>query len=130
MLCILASPPVDDQLIVISVIACMFFFNDTATTEIYTLSLHDALPISRHALAPIGHGRAVAPLLRIRIGAVLGVPRRAPQRRTACMCPLYIVVFGEPAVDQIIGRRVAAGAQGLDFRARQAAIRAAGVDVD
>src|SRR3712207_7712510 len=25
---------------------CVFFFNDTATTEIYTLSLHDALPIS------------------------------------------------------------------------------------
>src|SRR2546427_7045044 len=25
---------------------CIFFFNDTATTEIYTLSLHDALPIS------------------------------------------------------------------------------------
>src|SRR2546422_3847468 len=29
----------------------IFFFNDTATTEIYTLSLHDALPISR-LLAP------------------------------------------------------------------------------
>src|SRR2546423_11721426 len=28
-----------------------FFFNDTATTEIYTLSLHDALPICLH-LAP------------------------------------------------------------------------------
>src|SRR6478752_2769969 len=27
-----------------------FFFNDTATTEIYTLSLHDALPISRPLL--------------------------------------------------------------------------------
>src|SRR3712207_8110436 len=26
-----------------------FFFNDTATTEIYTLSLHDALPISRQS---------------------------------------------------------------------------------
>src|SRR2546429_6599430 len=26
-----------------------FFFNDTATTEIYTLSLHDALPIWSHA---------------------------------------------------------------------------------
>src|SRR3712207_7309338 len=26
---------------------CIFFFNDTATTEIYTLSLHDALPILR-----------------------------------------------------------------------------------
>src|SRR3989442_8731974 len=25
--------------------SCLFFFNDTATTEIYTLSLHDALPI-------------------------------------------------------------------------------------
>jgi len=31
--------------------SCMFFFffNDTATTEIYTLSLHDALPISASA---------------------------------------------------------------------------------
>src|SRR5256885_16314032 len=28
-----------------------FFFNDTATTEIYTLSLHDALPIWRSACA-------------------------------------------------------------------------------
>src|SRR5205823_13094135 len=28
-----------------------FFFNDTATTEIYTLSLHDALPISADAAA-------------------------------------------------------------------------------
>ena len=29
-----------------SEIGICFFFNDTATTEIYTLSLHDALPIS------------------------------------------------------------------------------------
>src|SRR2546430_11305607 len=29
------------------IIRVFFFFNDTATTEIYTLSLHDALPISR-----------------------------------------------------------------------------------
>src|SRR2546426_7438782 len=28
----------------------LFFFNDTATTEIYTLSLHDALPISVSSL--------------------------------------------------------------------------------
>src|SRR6478672_13787853 len=28
-----------------------FFFNDTATTEIYTLSLHDALPIASSALS-------------------------------------------------------------------------------
>src|SRR3712207_7928126 len=30
-----------------TVVTCLFFFNDTATTEIYTLSLHDALPILR-----------------------------------------------------------------------------------
>src|SRR2546427_10272110 len=29
-----------------------FFFNDTATTEIYTLSLHDALPISKPMCGP------------------------------------------------------------------------------
>src|SRR3712207_8973991 len=29
--------------------ALVFFFNDTATTEIYTLSLHDALPIWQHS---------------------------------------------------------------------------------
>src|SRR2546430_9374563 len=34
-----------------------FFFNDTATTEIYTLSLHDALPISRVADRPAGVGQ-------------------------------------------------------------------------
>src|SRR5574340_1847784 len=34
-----------------SVFVSCFFFNDTATTEIYTLSLHDALPIlGRHVL--------------------------------------------------------------------------------
>src|SRR5256885_10070485 len=30
-----------------------FFFNDTATTEIYTLSLHDALPIYAGAVDPV-----------------------------------------------------------------------------
>ena len=41
----------------------VFFFNDTATTEIYTLSLHDALPISRPwaLLATVGrHGPSSA----------------------------------------------------------------------
>src|SRR5574342_998537 len=41
----------------------LFFFNDTATTEIYTLSLHDALPISRQQLEMLHPGikRAVNP---------------------------------------------------------------------
>src|SRR5688572_32417492 len=35
-----------------------FFFNDTATTEIYTLSLHDALPIYPELLARLSEGFA------------------------------------------------------------------------
>src|SRR3712207_6869090 len=40
-------------------LALIFFFNDTATTEIYTLSLHDALPIFRGGRAA-GAARARA----------------------------------------------------------------------
>src|SRR2546422_2614853 len=36
-----------------------FFFNDTATTEIYTLSLHDALPISAPRARPSGCASSV-----------------------------------------------------------------------
>src|SRR2546430_16537419 len=42
-----------------------FFFNDTATTEIYTLSLHDALPIS-------GRVAGVSPLARRRLRRLTG----------------------------------------------------------
>src|SRR5256885_4703098 len=44
-----------------------FFFNDTATTEIYTLSLHDALPIWQPAPRPAvcgGHRRPLRPAVR------------------------------------------------------------------
>src|SRR2546430_8697896 len=44
--------------IVPPIIFIFFFFNDTATTEIYTLSLHDALPIcSPEPLLPVLHPR-------------------------------------------------------------------------
>ena len=48
-----------------------FFFNDTATTEIYTLSLHDALPICALEGAAVGAGTGV-------VGAALagiGIPK-------------------------------------------------------
>src|SRR3712207_7098870 len=57
-----------------------FFFNDTATTEIYTLSLHDALPISaregrrRLRLAGGHHRWPRAEVL------LVGPPRRPPHR--------------------------------------------------
>src|SRR3972149_1872841 len=46
-----------------------FFFNDTATTEIYTLSLHDALPIFVLRVRPdLDHrGRGARPLDRVRL---------------------------------------------------------------
>src|SRR5262250_3980997 len=50
---------------------CSFFFNDTATTEIYTLSLHDALPISSISNA--------AGMVSIRTVARI-VPRGMPRR--------------------------------------------------
>src|SRR2546430_10014829 len=46
-----------------------FFFNDTATTEIYTLSLHDALPISSPA----------RPVQLIRTPSSLDVLRTSPR---------------------------------------------------
>src|SRR2546428_11896220 len=52
---------------------CFFFFNDTATTEIYTLSLHDALPISRPPRPPGDAGYDGATPLPV--PAVLHVPR-------------------------------------------------------
>src|SRR6266566_9561988 len=49
-------------------LAIFFFFNDTATTEIYTLSLHDALPIEGALQIPpldgVEGGLQVEPVLR------------------------------------------------------------------
>src|SRR2546429_9840888 len=44
-----------------SSVSFFFFFNDTATTEIYTLSLHDALPISRPVLPAAIQGKKCVP---------------------------------------------------------------------
>src|SRR3712207_7125107 len=43
----------------------IFFFNDTATTEIYTLSLHDALPISSYPGRDRRPRRAAEAVLRL-----------------------------------------------------------------
>src|SRR5580704_9920649 len=45
-----------------------FFFNDTATTEIYTLSLHDALPISARPSAARPRARTAHPPAATRTG--------------------------------------------------------------
>src|SRR3712207_8735841 len=66
----------------------LFFFNDTATTEIYTLSLHDALPICRARRGgALREGRRMARHVRrarppgaVRAGAGL-VPADDPRGR-------------------------------------------------
>src|SRR3712207_7628572 len=55
----------------------VFFFNDTATTEIYTLSLHDALPIS-------GVLRRAAEGLRALQGGL------RPRRHASRSCPIEV----------------------------------------
>src|SRR5215210_9564703 len=65
----------------------LFLFNDTATTEIYTLSLHDALPIFEPALAhPLlprqGPGRAR--------GGGVGA-RRSEEHTSELQSPMYLV---------------------------------------
>src|SRR2546421_9713357 len=52
-----------------------FFFNDTATTEIYTLSLHDALPIS------------FSPATQLSVASASPLPRRLPN---------IAITFGTP----------------------------------
>src|SRR2546425_9726187 len=62
----------------------VFFFNDTATTEIYTLSLHDALPISRRE--PAG-GRSLSgrtPSRRSCRRSAARSPGSPTPRRAAC----------------------------------------------
>src|SRR3712207_8618733 len=83
-----------------------FFFNDTATTEIYTLSLHDALPIlagraahpgraggrerARAGLAGRG-GRGVGPVRGGRAGAGAGVPPRSEEHTAELQLRQYLV---------------------------------------
>src|SRR2546422_6501500 len=50
-----------------------FFFNDTATTEIYTLSLHDALPISHLAEALLRRGDSVTVIDDLSTGSIANI---------------------------------------------------------
>src|SRR3712207_7070798 len=76
-----------------------FFFNDTATTEIYTLSLHDALPIST-AGHPEREGGAARPsalhrlppqLPLLRGGAAADAHRRSEEHTSELQSRQYLV---------------------------------------
>src|SRR2546422_11014758 len=74
----------------------LFFFNDTATTEIYTLSLHDALPI-----CPAVAGTRAGVLERAPVRVVAGPPRHVrlarPRATRAGHTPLAARATGRSA---------------------------------
>src|SRR2546430_15017503 len=88
-----------------------FFFNDTATTEIYTLSLHDALPI-------FGRLAVERPAPRLdpagELADVLG--RRYPQ-------PEPLTLLAVPPLGEIVLAQHDVAGAGLHFHVAQAAVR-------
>src|SRR3712207_8496804 len=94
---------------------CFFFFNDTATTEIYTLSLHDALPILRawlDALAADAHARAEL-VRRTLTGALDSLPRSEEhtselQSRQYLVCRLLLEKkkINTPHITHILCRHI------------------------
>src|ERR1022692_4589872 len=64
-----------------AICASFFFFNDTATTEIYTLSLHDALPIWNHFFEP-----------RFIDGHAAGFEKVVPDRKSTRLNSSHLVI--------------------------------------
>src|SRR2546426_3788271 len=71
------------------IIFVFFFFNDTATTEIYTLSLHDALPISqrRDACERVHDGS-----VGVRDDHHVAVLNRLPDRKSTRLNSSHLVI--------------------------------------
>src|SRR3712207_9296279 len=76
-----------------------FFFNDTATTEIYTLSLHDALPILPQQRAPQDPGEQTLELDALELadrgpapdGGALAQTRRSEEHTSELQSRQYLV---------------------------------------
>src|SRR2546422_11419918 len=87
----------------------LFFFNDTATTEIYTLSLHDALPIFVGA-ARLGHGTIRTAMSLSRFHPIIAEWFRARseehtselQSRLHLVCRLLLEKKKKPVVQHLI----------------------------
>src|SRR5256885_11841469 len=70
-----------------------FFFNDTATTEIYTLSLHDALPISHVESLYLAHHGWLQGWLRKKVGNAFDAADLAQST--------FLKVLGAKGLDQL-----------------------------
>src|SRR5258708_23697500 len=76
----------------------LFFFNDTATTEIYTLSLHDALPISSAIPARLSAMPDIRPRIARPTGRIFGLrvarspaPPRSEEHTSELQSPDHLV---------------------------------------
>src|SRR5256885_15324455 len=70
----------------------LFFFNDTATTEIYTLSLHDALPISPPSRDTVRVSQAPPPAVPTDTTSGRGAPVPAPDRKSTRLNSSHLVI--------------------------------------
>src|SRR3990167_13425 len=77
-----------------------FFFNDTATTEIYTLSLHDALPISLRtafSLSPTHLLSNSGPLTLMKLASDRSEEHTSElQSQSNLACPLFFLMIRRP----------------------------------
>src|SRR5258708_23927645 len=79
-----------------NLVSVFFFFNDTATTEIYTLSLHDALPIYKrrfvgeHVYEPCMRN-ADKVLVILSAHACLLLPERSEEHTSELQSPDHLV---------------------------------------
>src|SRR3712207_6997949 len=102
---------------------CSFFFNDTATTEIYTLSLHDALPIfqqgargeqrvdRRGGFCPQPHQHA-QPIRADRVLLLGRAPGRSEEHTSELQSRQYLVcrlLLEKKTSDLLIRQRLVAG---------------------
>src|SRR5256885_7408154 len=70
------------------VVSIFFFFNDTATTEIYTLSLHDALPI----LGEVAMAQCHADIAQRRGIGEVALPARNRDRKSTRLNSSHLVI--------------------------------------
>src|SRR5437762_11432027 len=80
-----------------------FFLNDTATTETYTLSLHDALPISGERIGALQlPGNATGKALQLG-RAFLGIDRKSTRLNSSHRCISYAVFCLKKKTQKYIG---------------------------
>ena len=104
----------------------MFLFNDTATTEIYTLSLHDALPIFGYSgLAYATSHVKVVPVSTAGAAPVIPTVESASDKSYPIARPLFMYTAGPPegAVKEYMDWILSDEGQGILLRKGYAPVR-------